>query len=165
MIKEKIKLDNNLYTFNVNNKQIILSDTNKFNYDKIEGLWGLCDENNNILIKPKYIFPIELIHDKYFVSQNVEKTGMIYTIKSGLIDINENEIIPIKYLFMEYLGRFLFRVANDKYEYGIIDIDDNTIVPFKYDFIGDKIIDDKVILKKNNDKYYYNLNTKEIDYE
>ena len=104
----------------------------------LEGKWGLVD-NNNIIIKPKYIYPfIKCGNNLQVMLAHTIENNTIVTLKHGLIDTKGNVIIPIKYLYMESmdnLGKY-FRVVDPiTYKSGVLDNNNKIIVPFKYEYI------------------------------
>ncbi len=109
----------------------------------LEGKWGLVDKDNNLIIKPKYIYPFIEQGDNYQVMlpyeyQKIDGKEIIVTLKHGLIDKKGNTIIPIKYLFMECMDNTgtYFKVFNSKLEKdGVLDKENNIIVPFQYQYI------------------------------
>jgi archaellum component FlaG (FlaF/FlaG flagellin family) len=76
--------------------------------------------------------------------------GVFNIIHTGIIDINENIIIPFDYdLIEDFIEERA--IAKKKGKYGLIDEQGETIIPFDYDLIED-FIDGKAKAKKN-DKY------------
>ena len=115
------------------------------------GKWGLCDKNGNEIIKPQYLFPLIPFKNYYLTTlpifdKNISFKRYVAKIKgtlSGLVDINNNEIIPIKYNWLDNIDKdgnlFIAGIKSKKlintFNYGIIDTDNNLIAPFKYDYI------------------------------
>lgn len=110
----------------------------------LEGKWGLVDDKDNIIIKPKYTYPFIKCGDNYQVMlphsyKIIHGKKKVITLKHGLIDSKGSIIIPIKYLYMEAMDNSgtYFRVVDPKtYKSGVVDKNNNIIIPFIYEYIG-----------------------------
>ena len=129
--------------------------------DGLEGKWGLCDSNGKELIKPQYLFPLHRYDNLYMVSIPIQnEEGIIVHMLSGLVDENNNEIVPIKYGFMTPIdddGNY-FKVWDEELEKdGIIDRNNNIIVPFVYDYISHYLKYDQIEISNNGLYGIYDL--------
>lgn len=146
--KQVLKLDDGNYMVSTKTKDEVnevdyLAHTNIDEVYGMEGNWGLVDKDGNIIIEPKYIYPLLKNGDNYQVMlpqeyKKINNKDTITTLKHGLIDKKGNIIIPIKYLYMEAMDNTgtYFRVVDDKtYKSAVIDKNNNIVVPFKYEYI------------------------------
>lgn len=109
----------------------------------LEGLWGLIDKDNNIIIKPTYVYPFIECGDNYQVMlpheyKEIDGKKKIILLRHGLIDRKGKIIIPVKYLYMEAMdssGTYFRVVDSNTYKSGVIDKHNNIIVPLIYDYI------------------------------
>ena len=118
----------------------------KLNYFKIskKEKYNYVDRNNNLLFKNWY-GSITHINDVFFV-----KKGN----KTGIIDRNEKEIVPIKYLKIHdynWQGTKSYFAQNEKGKYGFINLKGEITLPFIYDYI--KIERKYAKLKTTDGKY------------
>lgn len=167
--KEYFKMPNNCYMVSTLTKDEVGNIDNKFlDYlDDLEGMqgnWGICDELSNVLIFPKYLFPLIKCGDYYKVSIGIcNQNNIISTLKSGLIDDSGNEMVPIIYEFMEQLdedGNY-FKVKNVEISKdGVIDKKNNIVVPFEYDLISGWLKYGKVEIRNNNKSGIYDFELK-----
>jgi len=94
-------------------------------------LWGYKDKMNNIVIKPQYQFSRKFINNYAVVFKNDS---------AGVIDKQNNIIIPFKYNNIEHLGdnRFMFGYRTKyfgEYNMGVIDTNRKIIIPAKFYYI------------------------------
>lgn len=94
-------------------------------------LWGYKDKMDNIVIKPQYQFSRKFINNYAVVFKNDS---------AGIIDKQNNIIIPFKYNNIEHLGdnRFMFGYRTKyfgEYNMGVIDTNRKIIIPAKFYYI------------------------------
>ncbi len=156
--KDYIKLDNDYYqvtTAIAGDLPFVNPHIDLYTCDYgLQGKWGLCDSKGNELIKPQYLFPLHKFDNIYMVSLPIKNDeGIIVDMDSGLVDENNNEIVPIKYGFMTWLddaGNY-FKVFDKKLgKYGVIDRNYNIIISFIYDYIYTSAENDQIIINDNN---------------
>ena len=109
----------------------------------LEGKWGLVDKDDNIIIKPKYIYPfiecgdnLQVMMPHEYKMINGKKT--VVTLKHGLINKQGKVIIPIKYIYMNSIdnsGTYFTMLDPITCKTGVIDKDNNIVVPFDYEYI------------------------------
>ena len=91
-----------------------------------KNLWGVKDENETILIEPQYKKLIILGENTYIA----QKRG-----KFGIIDNNNNVLVPLKYTHAErILGKFL-KLGNGS-RYGMYNADGKELLPVEYSSIN-----------------------------
>lgn len=91
-------------------------------------LWGYKDKMNNVVIKPQYQFARKFINNYAVVFKNDS---------AGIIDKQNNIVIPFKYNNLEHLGddRFMFGYRTKyfgEYDMGIINKNLKIIIPAKF---------------------------------
>lgn len=96
----------------------------QFSNDK--NLWGLQDDSGNVLIEPEYKKLIILGENTYIAQKNQ---------KFGIIDSNNNILVPLKYTHAErVLGKFL-KLGNG-YRYGLYNAEGKELLPVEYSSIN-----------------------------
>lgn len=139
------KLRDGNYTVNTLTKEnapkvYFYAHTNMEEIYGLEGKWGLVDKFDNVIIEPKYIYPLLNYGDNLqaMLPEDIID-GVVTTLKHGLINKKGNTIIPFKYIYMECMdisGTY-FRVVEPEIDKaGVIDKNNEIVVPFEYDFIS-----------------------------
>lgn len=167
--KEYFKMPNNCYMVSTITKDDAgIIDNKLIDYlddlDGMQGNWGICDELCNVIVIPKYLFPLIKCGNYYKVSLGIKnENNVISTLKSGLIDEQGNEIVPIEYEFMQELddnGSY-FKVKNSEIcKDGIIDNNNNIVVPFIYDLISSWLKFGKIEIRNDNKSGIYDFESK-----
>ncbi len=142
------------------------------------GLWGFMDKEGNVIVEPRYLFePME--YDGLYIV--CEGTGWVHTPdlpdgkiwsniqKWGVIDKNQNVIIPIEYDQIDYLyadnendkeefGN-LFTVFRHQYkpykiqEVSLFNSKGEQIIPFIYNDFYWSYLDGQLVVYKGNNRY------------
>lgn len=139
------KLENGYYTVRsttIFTTKCFFLDGKRFEEDEI-GEWGLCDSAGKEIIKPQYLLPLIVTGNNYIVAKGIfNKDNEPMYKKAGIIDINNNEILQIKYATIDSLDekgeKFIISFSKGRLfreKYGIIDIHNNIIIPLEYFFI------------------------------
>ncbi|VFB04478.1 KWG Leptospira [Chryseobacterium taihuense] len=111
------------FSLNLKSQELIA-----FNQDT---LWGYKDKADNIIIKPQYQYAKKFIKDYAVVIKNDS---------TGVINKNNEIIIPFKYNFIQYLenDKFLFGYRTEyfgEFNMGVIDKDLKIIIPANFYYI------------------------------
>ena len=130
----------------------------------LEGKWGLVDKDDNIIIKPKYIYPFIECGDNLQVMmpheyKKINGKKRVITLKHGLIDKLGKVVIPIKYIYMDCLdnsGTYFRMMDPVTFKAGVIDKNNNIVVPFKYEYIDNPDLEQCEITKYGS-IYPYNI--------
>jgi hypothetical protein len=156
-------------------------------YDKycrmrLNGKWGLLDNNGNVIVDFKYSNPVQEWGENFIIAENknnsytetvMDKNGNIHSElsferiiphsdfafvikneKYGMIDNNFNTIIECKYdcLYSDYDSKFIS--AEKDHKWGILDLNENVVIDLLYQDIEIEKYNDNYIFKvKYNDKY------------
>jgi hypothetical protein len=123
---------------------------------KVDSLWGFCDKNKTIVIKPKY-------NEVHFFQYNYAAVKL--NKKSSLINTKGEEVLPFKYDFLDLLDNGLIRVTDDC-KSGFINLQGKEVIPVIYDFA---IYYKKyIICQKKGSILYFNKQgevIKQLDYD
>lgn len=107
------------------------------------GCWGMLDKDGNVIIEPKYLFPLFPEGNSYQVAmldeiRIIDGKRIITHILQGLINEKGEEIITIEYPFMRCLdsnGNYFEVFDQHLNKDGVLDKKNNIIIPFDYDYI------------------------------
>ena len=117
---------------------------------KLNGKWGIIDENDNIVLKIKYDEIKGTYEDNLFI---LKLNG-----KYGIYDLIKKLIVPIKYDYIKGFPYLICMGLNNKY--GFFDYKLHEIVSFIYDYVNDKYnINNKLLCVGQGNKIGF------IDYE
>ncbi|MDD4781120.1 MAG: WG repeat-containing protein [Tissierellia bacterium] len=112
---------------------------------------GLYHKYNKILIIPTIYSSLKYINDDRIIASKNNNYG--------LIDINQNEIIPFEYNYMDYISDNFIVASNEDGKYGVINIDNEILLSFEYDEISNVYeSDDYFRISKNNKFGLVNVN-------
>lgn len=108
------------------------------------GCWGMINKDGKVIIEPKYLFPLFEQGNNYQVVMLdevslIDGKRTIISLLQGLINKVGEEIIPIKYSFMESIdsNNNYFSVFDTKLgKSGVIDKNNNIVIPFHYEYIS-----------------------------
>lgn len=91
--------------------------------------YGLKNTSGDVIIEPHYK-KLGVVRPDFIIAAKV-KNGS-YGTSYGVIDTNENTVIPFDYEDLGYRSQHCFLSARKDGEYGIINEDGHTVVDFKY---------------------------------
>ncbi len=83
-------------------------------------------------------------NENYKIQMNSQENRNVY----GVIDEQGNQVIPNKYLYLEYAYRDYFIVCGENGKLGVVDKNDNIIVDLQYDLV--QKINDKCAIQTLN---------------
>lgn len=122
------------------------SQEKKYNIYKENGLYGIKDSKNKIILKPsnKYDY-LDYVDFEYRIAseKKVVHSDSLFLAKKnrkyGIIDLEGKEIIPVKYYWIQptnsIVGNY-FLLKDTTKKCGIVDIKGNIIIPVKYDRVS-----------------------------
>ena len=112
----------------------IYDEISEINYSNLfivkkDGSRNILDLRNDLQFEKWYTSISSIDDGKYF---EVERNGL-----KGVLDDKENEMIPVKYTYLERSDRYNklspFVARNQEGKFGIIKIDGSVLLPFDYD--------------------------------
>ena len=127
-----------------------------------DGLNGVITTSNELIIALQYS-ELYFVDDSYslLIAQDVE------TEKFGVIDLENNIIIPFVYNMIEPTINNLFAVETLGGRWGIIDINQNKIIEPQYDHIHSEWMHSKnkepwFVAEKGSEKFYIDLDNNRV---
>ena len=168
--------------YDATTQKFILQKSSKYGVADIKGEIIIPVENSNIEAKGIYIYATKAeenkVYDKngkvkeidfnvtimptdneeYYIKIVEENNNYIY----GVVDKKQNEIVPTKYSYIEYVFEDYFIVCNEEYLQGLIDINNNMKIDTKYSLVQ-KIPETNIIMALDTKNDKTELYSKEIE--
>lgn len=141
----------------VDNEILLPIEYDRIIFGVIEGVndkYGYVNRSVTKVIEPTYDFVSSLRYG----SENEQFLAVTQNGKVGVIDLDENLIIPFEYDLLDELFDYLY-VCNEEH-CGVIDIDNTIILPLEYDSIDDS--QDYYLVEKDGKMGVLHQNTEEV---